>query len=98
MIINYSFGFFNLNFYISKDVQERELPQALTEDRDDDELTTVERNILKIAIEKRNYVSRNGTGESLTEEESLVFEYWLKKGKIRAVENSRFGDIYEISD
>jgi hypothetical protein len=96
--MDYSWIFQSKFLYIQGPLQEKkQLPQALTEDRDDDELTILERNILKIAIGKRNYVSRNGTGESLTEEESLVFEYWLKKGKIRAVENSRFGDIYEIS-
>ncbi len=63
-----------------------------------DEITSLERNILNIAIGKLNFVSRNGSGDSLTEEEIIVFKYWLKKGKIHAVENSRFGEIYELLD
>ena len=61
-------------------------------------LSPIERNILGIAVGKLNYVSRNGKGESLTEEEMTVFKYWLNKGLVRAIENSRFGEIYEISD
>ena len=63
-----------------------------------DEITPLERNILNIAIEKLNFVSRNGSGDSLTEEEMIVFKYWLQRGKIHAVENSRFGEIYELLD
>jgi uncharacterized protein YggL (DUF469 family) len=68
------------------------------EDNDADDLSPIEKNILHIAIEKLNFVARNGRGESVTEDERTVFNYWLKKGKVRVVENSRFGDIYEISN
>jgi hypothetical protein len=62
----------------------------------EESISTVEKNILNAAIRKLNFVSRNGSGDSLTEEETIVFNYWLKKGRIRAVENSRFGEIYEL--
>jgi hypothetical protein len=61
-------------------------------------ISDVEKNILNIALQKLNFVSRNGRGESLTEEETMVFKYWLQKGKVRVIENSRFGEIYELCD
>ena len=60
-------------------------------------LSEVEQNILKNAIEKLNFVSENGRGTSLSEEEMLVFRYWLEKGKVRAIGSAPFGEIYEIA-
>lgn len=64
----------------------------------DEEISPFEENILKIAIDKLNYVSKNGKGTSLTEEEMTVFRYWLGRGKVRPVENARFGEVYELTD
>jgi hypothetical protein len=64
----------------------------------EENLSSIEKNILNIAIKKLNFVSRNGSGESLTEEEMTALNYWLGRRRVRAVENSRFGEIYEFSE
>ena len=64
---------------------------------DDEEISRIETSILRSAVEKLNLVSRNGSGTSLSEEEMSVFRYWLRRGRVRAVENARFGEIYEIT-
>jgi hypothetical protein len=61
-----------------------------------EEITSIERKMLGIAIEKLNFVSINGRGESSSEDERYVFDFWLNKGRVRVVGNSRFGEIYEL--
>jgi hypothetical protein len=63
-----------------------------------EEISPLEKNMLKVAVEKLNDVSRNGSGTSLTEEEMTVFRYWFQRGKVRAIENGRFGEIYDLTD
>jgi hypothetical protein len=65
---------------------------------DDDLISPIETNILRSAIEKLNFVSKNGSGTSLSEDEMRVFRYWLGRRRVRAVENARFGEIYEIME
>jgi hypothetical protein len=65
--------------------------------QDNDQISPIETVILRSAVDKLNFVSRNGSGTSLSDEEMTVFRYWLSKGRVRAVENARFGEIYEIS-
>ena len=61
-----------------------------------DSMSDIEREVLKRAIEKLNIVYTFGRGESLTSEESAVFEYWKGRGRVRAVGPARFGEIYEV--
>jgi hypothetical protein len=64
----------------------------------EEEISPIEKNMLKIAIEKLNFVSRNGRGESLGEDEMTVFRFWLGKGRVKAIESARFGEIYEFNE
>jgi hypothetical protein len=61
-----------------------------------DELTEIEFRVLESAVAKLNYVYTFGRGESLTPEETMVFNYWKEKGKVRATGPAPFGEIYEI--
>ncbi|HZW55034.1 MAG TPA: hypothetical protein VFF30_01980 [Nitrososphaerales archaeon] len=61
-----------------------------------EEMSSIEREILSRAVEKLNYVYTFGRGESLTSEESSVFEYWRKKGRVKAIGPAKFGEIFQI--
>jgi hypothetical protein len=65
---------------------------------EDQGISKIEKEILARAIEKLNYVYTYGRGESLTEDETLVFRYWKDKGLVRAVSPAPFGEIYALSD
>ncbi|MGI0090443.1 MAG: hypothetical protein ACREBS_01920 [Nitrososphaerales archaeon] len=51
---------------------------------------------MRKAVEKLNYVYQNGIGESLSEDETAVFNYWKERGKVKPVAPARFGEICEI--
>ena len=61
-------------------------------------ITRIELEILETAVEKLNYVYSNGRGESLTEEETMIFTYWKDRGKVKAVGPAAFGEIFAIQD
>jgi hypothetical protein len=61
-------------------------------------LSEIERSILQKAVEKLNYVYTHGRGESLTPDETTVFNYCKEKGLVVAVGPAPFGEIYEIRD
>lgn len=63
----------------------------------DGEISPIETNILSSTVDKLNFVLRNGSGTGLSEEAMTVFKYWLGKRRIRAADNARFGEIYEIT-
>ena len=61
-----------------------------------DSISELELKVLRRAVEKLNFANQNGMGESLTEDETAVFNYWKERGKVRPVAPARFGEIYEI--
>jgi len=65
---------------------------------DAEEITPVEKQILEKAIEKLNFIYSNGRGESLTDDETLIFNYWRERGKIRSVAPAPYGEIYALVD
>lgn len=60
------------------------------------ELSGIERTILESAVRKLNYVYTHGSGESLTDDETSVFNYCKLNGMVVAVAPAKFGEIYEI--
>ena len=59
-------------------------------------MTGVERTILAKAIQKLNEVYTQGRGQSLTEDETTLFNYWKERGKVRVIGPARFGEIYAM--
>ncbi len=63
-----------------------------------EQISEIEKTILRRAVQKLNYVDTNGSGESLDDNETMVFNYWKERGRVRAIGPARFGEIYEIVD
>jgi hypothetical protein len=59
-----------------------------------DEISDIELAMLERAVEKLNFVYLNGNGESLTEDEAVVFNYWKNRGKVKEIGPARYGTIY----